>query len=465
MAIVKPDDFLQWDLSTLSQALKKGELSPVEVTEKTLERIHKVDKELNAYITILAEEALAEAKQAEKEITSGNIKGPLHGVPIALKDLVYTKGIKTTMGSDIYREFIPDYDAAVVERLKEAGAIIIGKLNTHQFAYSTTGDRSHHGPAKNPHDLSKMTGGSSSGSGAAVTASLCYGALGTDTGGSVRIPASFCGIVGMKPTFGQVSKYGTFPLCYTMDHIGPMTRTVKDNALMLNVLAAYDKRDPYSERKEKEDFTRFLDQGIEGTVIGVLSTTKYVNEEVRKSIDKAVETFKSLGAEIKMIDIPRLDEYLAAFRTILRSEAYAVHEQRLQDYPDQWDEEVKERLSTGAEEKATEYVRAQQIKLEAIREYDEILSTVDVLLTPTVPILPANIGERQIDVDGASVHISLLLNHFTGPTNLNGFPSISVPCGVSESGLPIGLQIVGKPFEEAKIYQFAAAFEGEYTKN
>lgn len=466
MSQTNTENFLNWDLSTLSEAIQARKVSPVEVTKKLIEKIEESNEDLNAYITVARDEAISEAKQAENEINNGETRGPLHGVPIAIKDIIYSKDIKTTMGSEIYKDFVPDEDATVIEKLREAGAIIIGKLNTHQFAFGATGDRSYFGAVKNPHDRTKMTGGSSSGSGAAVAASLCYGALGTDTGGSIRIPASFNGIVGMKPTFGLVSKNGSYPLNQSMDHIGPMTRTVKDNALMLNVLAGYDERDLYSIQKEPEDYTRLLNKDINGSVIGIPSSNNhpYVHDEIKKSIDEAIETFRSLGAEIKEIDFPHMDKILAAFRMTITSEAYSVHEEQLEEKFDLYDEELRNRLLTGKPITAPEYIRAQHTKQWAIAEYDKILSEVDVILTPTMPLLPADIDQRDIDINGTSVHISLLLNHFTGPINLIGFPAISVPCGFSQSKLPIGLQLIGKPFDEANLYRFAAAFEIQTNK-
>jgi aspartyl-tRNA(Asn)/glutamyl-tRNA(Gln) amidotransferase subunit A len=455
------DNVLLWNLAALSNAIGEKQVSPVEVTRQLLERIQQVDKKLNAFITVLSEEALAAASQAEKEIMSGNIKGPLHGIPVGLKDLIYTKGVKTTMGSEIYQDYVPDYDAAVVEKLKEAGAIIIGKLNTHQFAYGTTGDRSYYGPARNPYDTSRITGGSSSGSGAAVASGLCYAALGTDTGGSVRIPSSCCGIVGMKPTFGRVSKYGVFPLSWTLDHVGPMTRTVEDNAILLSVLSGYDERDPYSAQKDTEDFTRYLRQGIKGSVVGVPSSFYFekVEAEVNAKVQQAIEMLRDLGAEIRVIEIPDIEEISLAFQTTLRSEAYAVHEERLRNQPDKWDEEVKTRLLTGMEPMAYEYVQSQQIKYLAIEQFNQILKEVDVIVAPTIPILPTEINQREIDLNGSKEYVRGLLNRITGPTNLTGSPSLSIPCGLSDSGLPVGLQLIGRRFDEANLYRFGCAFE------
>jgi aspartyl-tRNA(Asn)/glutamyl-tRNA(Gln) amidotransferase subunit A len=457
------ENILSWSLATLAGAIGEKQVSPVEVTRRLLERIDQVDKRLNAFITVLSEEAIAAASQAEKEILSGNVRGPLHGIPIGLKDLIYTKGIRTTMGSEIYKDYVPTYDAAVVEKLKEAGAIVIGKLNTHQFAYGTTGDRSYFGAARNPYDTSRITGGSSSGSGASVASGLCYAALGTDTGGSVRIPSSCCGIVGMKPTFGRVSKYGVFPLSWTLDHVGPMTRTVEDNALLLNVLAGYDERDPYSAQKETEDFTRYLHKGIKGSVVGVPSSFYFekVEAEVYTQVQQAIETLRDLGAEIREIEIPHIQDISLAHQMTLKSEAYSVHEDRLRNNPEQWDEEVKSRLLTGLEPKAYEYVQSQQIKHLAVREFNQVLKEVDVIAAPSIPILPTEINQREIELNGSKEHVRLLLNRLAGPTNLNGFPSLSIPCGFSGSGWPIGLQLIGKSFDEANLYRFGNAFERE----
>ncbi|WP_245590455.1 amidase [Aneurinibacillus terranovensis] len=456
-------EVINWDLATLSDAIMDKVISPVEVTRQLLERIELVDKKLNSYITLLHDEALEAARQAEKEIIKGNIRGPLHGIPIGLKDLIYTKGVRTTMGSEIFQNYIPDYDAAVVEKLIEAGAVIVGKLNTHQFAYGPTGDRSFFGPVRNPHDPTRITGGSSSGSGAAVAASLCYAALGTDTGGSIRIPSSCCGIVGMKPTFGRVSKYGVFPLGWTLDHVGPMTRTIRDNAIMLSVLSGHDERDPYSSSKDSEDFSRYLQHGIKGSIIGIPKSFYFDNldEEVNTKVRQALETFRRLGARIRIVDIPNIEQVSWAHQITMKSEAYSIHEERLHTFPDQWDEEVKERLLSGKAIKASEYVNAQQIRYSSIQEFNKIFKEVEVIITPTIPILPTRISQREVNINGDLEPVRSTINRLTGPTNLIGIPSLSVPCGFSDSGLPIGLQLFGKPYDEANLYRFGYAFERE----
>src|ERR687893_1330045 len=267
-------------LAGLARDFWARRLSPVEVVKTLLERIE--SDETNAFVTVTAERALEEAARAEGEILAGRYKGPLHGIPVALKDIIYTRGVRTTMGSALHVDHVPDHSATVARKLEEAGSVLIGKTNTHEFAYGPTGDSSFFGPTRNPHDAGKITGGSSGGSGAAVAAGLCYGALGSDTGGSVRIPAALCGVVGMKPTFGRVSKAGVFPLSWTLDHVGPLTRTVEDNAMMLNVLAGHDPEDHYSVDRPTEDFTRYLRRGLRGVSIGLPRSFYFdhVEEEV-----------------------------------------------------------------------------------------------------------------------------------------------------------------------------------------
>ena len=458
-------DLLKLDMTTLSMKIKQKEISSKEVTCQLLKRIEKVNPLLNAFITIAGEKAIETAEQMEKEIASGHYRGPLHGIPIGLKDLIYTKGIRTTMGSMIYHDFIPDHDATVVETLKQAGAIMIGKLNTHEFAYGPTGDESFFGAVRNPYDRTKITGGSSSGSGAAVASGLCYGALGTDTGGSIRIPSSACGIVGMKPTFGRVSKIGVYPLGFTLDHVGPMTRTVRDNALLLGALAGYDPNDPYSVKQKEEDFTRYIGDSIRGKVVGVPSNFYFdlVEEEILCKIEQAIEVLKNLGTVIQRVEIPILSEVSWAQRKTLQSEAYAVHEKQMAAHKEKYQPGVLERLQESREAKGYEYVQAQQIRRKAKDSFQQIFKSVDVLVAPTLPILPPNIGQKEIKIKGKMEPIRSALLRLTGPANLTGLPSLSIPCGFSTSGMPIGLQFIGRPFHESVLYQFGAAFEREVS--
>lgn len=448
-------------LTALARAYREDRLSPVEVVRVLLGRIEA--DETGVFVTVTAERALEDAARAEEELRSGRDKGPLHGVPVGLKDLIYTKGILTTMGSAFFRDYAPDHSATVVQRLEEAGAVSIGKTNTHEFAYGPTGDRSFFGPTRNPHDAARITGGSSGGSGAAVAADLVYGALGSDTGGSIRIPSALCGVVGMKPTFGRVSKHGVFPLAWSLDHVGPITRTVEDNALMLSVLAGHDPEDPYSANLEEEDFTRGLQREVRGRRIGLPDAFyfEHVEAEVEERVREAAEVFASLGAETREVDIPNLWETLHAQRLTLAVEAYAVHEERLKTEPERFDDQGLERLLRGEGLEAHRYANAQQRRLHSRREFGRILQEVDVLLTPTVPIWATEIGQRETVIGDYEEAVYSALTRFTGPTNLNGLPSLSVPCGSTASGLPVGMQLIGRQFDEATLYNFGHAYEEE----
>ncbi len=455
------DEDLLRSLTDLARAFRERRLSPVEVVRTLLERIEAEDGDLNAFITVLPERALEEAARAEDEITAGRYRGPLHGIPLGLKDLIYTQGIRTTMGTAFFEDYVPGYSATVAKKLGEAGAVLIGKTNTHEFAYGPTGDRSYFGSTRNPYDTSRISGGSSAGSAAAVAANLLYGSLGSDTGGSVRIPSALCGVVGMKPTFGRVSKHGVFPLSWTLDHVGPLTRTVEDNALLLNALAGYDPKDPYAANRPPEDFTRDLHHGVRGGVVGVPQEFyfEHVEEEVGERVREAIEVFRSLGASVRIVGIPHLWETLGAQRLTLAADAYAVHEERLKSAPERFDEEVRKRLMDGERLRAYRYASAQQRKLESKDEFGEVLGQVDLLLTPTVPIAATLIDQREIDIGGYEETVRSAVTRLTGPTNLNGFPSLSVPCGSIASGLPVGMQLIGRPFDEATLYRFGHSYE------
>lgn len=455
----------EYTISELSTLIETKELSPVEVTTDFLNRIHMIDHKVNAFIEVLHEQAMKDAEVAEREIAEGRYRGKLHGIPIGLKDLVYTKGIRTTMGSPIYKDFIPEEDAFIVEKLKNSGAIIIGKLNTHQFAYGPTGDRSYFGPVKNPYDTSKMSGGSSSGSAAAVSTRMCLGAIGTDTSGSVRIPAAFCGIVGMKPTAGLVSKRGVYPLSSTLDHIGPMTKTVEDNALLLNAIAGYDFFD-YSSRELHfySNYDEGLKESIKGKIIGVPKNFYFENldEEIETAVAASINTFKKLGAEIIELEVPNVSEMIEAQQVILRSEAYAVHKKHLENPENEWDEEVRERLYTGKGTPADVYIEAQQLRIRSIYQFKQLFEKMDAMISPTTAILPPDIEQREINKGiFKNQHIRWPILRLTGHINLIGFPALSVPCGISANHLPISVQLIGNMFNEGILYQLGEALVNE----
>lgn len=367
------------------------------------------------------------------------------------------------MGSKVYADFIPRYDATVIRRLKRSGAVILGKTNTHEFAYGPTGDRSLLGPTRNPHDTRKISGGSSGGSGAAVASHLAFAAIGTDTGGSIRIPASANGIVGLKPTFGLVSRYGVFPLSYSLDHVGPMTKNVVDNGIVLNAIAGYDPDDPCSIRKTKEDYMRLIGSEIRGRTIGVSPYFfDHVEDEVLQAVHTAIDVFEKLGVRIRTVDLQaKMEAMTRAQQVVLQAEAYAVHERTVRDHKELLDQEVYERLLESKEVRGYEYVQAVQRRNAHVRSLNTVFEDIDVLLTPTLPILPPDIGQREVKIHQHAEHVRRALLRFTSPFNYTGHPSLSIPCGVAKNGLPIGCQLVAKYHHEAVLYQFAYAFERE----
>lgn len=436
-------------------------LSPVELTSAHLERIGRTDDRLNSFITLLADEALAEARNTESAILAGAYRGPLHGIPIALKDLYYTKGIRTTMGSRIMNDFVPNYDAAVTERFRDAGAALLGKLQMHEFALGVTSENPHHGPAHNPWDTARITGGSSGGSGSSVAAGQCMAALGSDTGGSIRIPSALCGIVGLKPTFGRVSRHGVFPLAHSLDTVGPMTRSVADAALVMNAVAGYDARDPSSANRPNEDFTALLGQGIDGLRVGVPQEYFYdvIDHEVRAAVWQAARAFEALGAHVEDCSIPALNDSIAISGAILLTEAAEVHLDNLRRRAADIGDDVRSRLEDGAVTPAITYIKAQRARTEFNRQIAAAMSAHDVLLAPAVPVGAPRIDASVVEVGGASESKLALMPRLTRPFNICGIPTVSVPCGFTSDGLPIGMQLAARHFEDALALQAAHAYE------
>lgn len=452
-------------LRSLGTLIQRREISPVETTEAVLDRVDKIDRQLNSFITLLRDQALDQARAAEQEIANGQYRGPLHGIPIALKDLYYTKGIRTTAGSKILSDFIPTYDATVVSRLQDAGAILIGKLNMHEFARGATNSSSLIGACYNPWDTLRVTGGSSGGSGAAVAAGLCYGALGSDTGGSIRIPAAFCGIVGLKPTYGRVSRHGVFPLSWSLDHVGPMTRTVTDAALMLQTIAGHDRQDPTTRAAVVPDYTAPLTEDIEGVRLGIPQEFYFeqLDSEVSESVRAAIQTLERAGAHTEEISLP-LSQYAgAAGRIISLTEAAEIHEPFLKTRLADYSPDVRAGFLTGQLILGKHYIKAQRLRSLIRQEMAAALQRVDALITPTVPIPAPRIGQTTIDIGQEHLETLWALSRLTRPANLTGFPAISVPCGFTQDGLPIGLQLTGRPFAEASILQIAYAYEQSTT--
>ncbi|WP_078409056.1 amidase [Priestia abyssalis] len=438
-------------ISSLSEYLKNKEVSPVELTAKLLERIEKIEPSLNAFITVLADDAMKEAERAEQELLAGNVRSPLHGVPIAIKDIFETKNRVTTAGSKIFEYWKPDRDAVVIQRLKEAGAIIIGKTNLHEFAMGATTENPHYGPTRNPWNLNKIPGGSSGGSAAAVAAGMCYGALGTDTGGSIRLPAAICGIVGLKPTYDLVSRKGCVPLSWTFDHIGPMTRTVEDSAIMLRVLAEQD-------QLRKTDISMdFNKEQIKGVRIGIVHEYFFeqMDHEMKEIVEQAIRKLSELGAEIVEINLSGIAEALEAQKMISKSEAYSFHESMFTKYPEMYGDDSNIRLSSGRAVTASEYLHAQKVRKQFIQSTLEAMSECDVMLTPTNTIIPYDIGTI-----GPEQSIPNIFNLGRTPIgNFLGFPALNVPCGFTREQLPVGMQLIGKPYSEGLLLEVGHVYE------
>jgi aspartyl-tRNA(Asn)/glutamyl-tRNA(Gln) amidotransferase subunit A len=452
-------------LRSLGTLMQRQELSPVEATETVLDRVEKFDRQLNSFITMLRDQAMAQARAAEREIQDGHYRGPLHGVPVAVKDLYYTKGIRTTAGSKILSDFIPTYDATVVAKLQDAGAILIGKLNMHEFARGATNSSSLIGGCYNPWDTLRVTGGSSGGSGAALAAGLCYGALGSDTGGSIRIPAAFCGVVGLKPTYGRVSRHGVFPLSWSLDHVGPMTRTVADAALMLQVIAGHDRHDPTTRTAVVPDYTASLTGDIEGARLGIPQEFYFeqLDAEVADSVRAAVQTLERAGARVEEVSLPLSKYAAAAGRIISLTESAEIHEKFLKTRFADYSPDVRAGFVVGQLILGKHYMKAQRLRSLIRQEMAAVLRRVDALVTPTVPIAAPRTGQATVEIGAERVETMWALSRLTRPANLTGFPAISVPCGFTQGGLPIGLQLIGRPFAEATILQIAHTYEQETT--
>lgn len=448
-------------IGELSRLIAKKQISPVDVVKSLLERIDRLDKRLNAYITVLREESLEAARKAEQAIAAGNRIGPLHGIPIALKDLCYTKGVRTTAGSKVLADFVPGYDCTLVERFHEAGAIILGKANLHEFALGATNENPHYGNALNPWDTGRITGGSSGGSAAAVAASLASGAIGSDTGGSIRIPSSLCGIVGLKPTFGRVSKYGVLDLCWSLDHVGPMTRTVEDAAMILQATAGYDPNDPSTSRLPVPNYTRSLRKGVQGLRVGLPSQYFFeeLNPDVSAAVNEALNVLRGLGAADSQVSLPHASLGPRVTWTIISGEAASVHRKWLNERAADYGSDVRARLELAQFTLATQYIQAQRVRRLIRDDFQKAFRQVDVIVTPSTPITAPKVGERQVLLAGRLVTELTGLGRFASPINGAGLPALTLPCGFTSAGLPIGLQIIGRPFDEATVLRAAYAYE------
>jgi aspartyl-tRNA(Asn)/glutamyl-tRNA(Gln) amidotransferase subunit A len=454
------DDLCELEISALAALLRGRQVSPVELTEAYLERIERLDPSLSSYIRVMPDQARAAARQAEQEIGEGRWRGPLHGVPLGVKDLFDVAGVPTTMGSIILRDNVPEADATVVSRLKAAGAVILGKHNLHEFAFGITSENPHFGAVHNPWSLDRVPGGSSGGTAAAVAAGLCAGGLGSDTGASIRAPASFCGVVGLKPTYGRVSRTGALPLAWSLDHVGPLARSVADCAILLQAIAGYDARDQASATNPVPDFSADLERGLAGLRVGVPREYFFdiVEPDVERLVREAVGTLERLGARVDEVSLPHVRHAQVAGNVIMSSEAAAWHCTWLRERPHDYGPDVLRRIRGGLLVHATEYLHSQQMRALIQQDFAHAFERADVVVSPTVPLVAPPIGRTFEPGGPLNVAPRAVANRTTVPCNLTGMPAISVPCGFAQ-GLPVGLQIMGAAFAEPVVLRVAAAYE------
>ena len=470
------DEVADLPLAELAKMIQSGELTSKGLVEIYLNRIQKYDgtKGLNAYITVAADSALKQAEKLDQMAKSGKFKGPLHGLPIAVKDNLDTKDMRTTGGSKILAQWKPGQDAHVVQKLKDAGAIILGKTNMHEFAFGITTNNTNYGPARNPYDRSRIPGGSSGGSGVATAAALCSGAIGTDTGGSVRIPAALCGVVGMKPTLGRVGRGGLMYLSFTRDVIGPITRSVPDAALILGAISGPDIRDPESSSTQVPDYLSSLKDGVSGKTFGIPRKLFFedIDPDTGKTMEDAIVVIKDLGGKVRDVEIKHMDIATPTGFTIVLAECIYLIEDYFQavdpqatieKYADQFGLDVKPPIVGSKEKPVPGYVYAKAVRKDRnlmIKGFQEGMTGVDALIMPTTPLPACKIGDdKDTELNGKKVDTFLTYIRNCDPVSVVGYPAITIPAGFSREGLPIGLQIVAKPWEEGKLFGIAASFE------
>lgn len=448
-------------IAQVARLLRARRLSPVELTRAVLERIERQQPRLNAFITVTADLAMRQAAAAEKEIMRGRWRGALHGIPVCVKDLFHVKGVRTTAGSRILADFVADETAVAVERLLNAGAVLVGKTNLHEFAYGPTNLNPHYGDVRNPWNPERMSGGSSGGSAAAVAAGLALAALGTDTGGSIRIPAAACGCVGLKPTYGRVPLSGVIPLAASLDHAGPLCRCVQDAAIVLGAIAGADPGDPWSCGRPGENFSRELRRGLRGIRVGVPRQyfCERVQADVMRRVRGAVAVLSAEGASVREVDLEMMDETARLATVITHAEAILYHWRWLQTRPRDYGPDVRLRLEGGGTSSAAEYLQAQERRRAYAHAMDKVLERVDLLAVPALPVAAPRLDEASVRIGRRSEDTRLTLLRFTRPANLAGLPAISLPCGFTAENLPVGLQLIGRRLGERTLLRAAYAFE------
>jgi aspartyl-tRNA(Asn)/glutamyl-tRNA(Gln) amidotransferase subunit A len=445
-------------ISEAAQLISHGELSPVALTQACLERIERLDSRLNTFITLTSELALEQARQVEVEIARGEYRGALHGIPVALKDLYETLGIRTTAGSLFFKDHLPQADAAAVQKLNQAGAVLLGKLNLHEIALGLTNENPHFGACRNPWDTERITGGSSGGSAAALAAGLCLGSLGSDTGGSIRVPAAMCGVVGLKPTRGRVSLRGVIPLSRNLDHAGPMARCVRDAALLLQAIAGYDPHDPYSRDMPVDDYVIGLDGGVQNWRIALADDAYFQEADagIREAVDAAAALLRRLGAQVEPVAIPGFEQAALANSLMVTADGAAFHQERLLAAPENFGADVRERLLNGAAHELEDYIAARRTQAVFKRQMELFFDQYDLLLLPAVPVVAPPLQRDH------AVQRARQLTRYTSAFDLSGLPALVLPCGFVQEGavhLPVGLQMVSRPWDEARLLRGAYAYE------
>ena len=454
-------DLLKSDLNELACLIAQKEVSPLELTQAVIQRIEAVNPKINAFLTVIADEALEAAHQAEADLLKGNYRGLLHGIPYGAKDLLCTKGIRTTCGSKILHDNVSGMDATVVAKMRSAGAILVGKTHLHEFAFGVTNHNVHYGPARNPWDLKRITGGSSGGSAAAVSAGCVPMALGSDTGGSIRIPAALCGLVGLKPTYGRVSKFGVYPLADSMDHVGPLTRTVADAAAVLQAIAGLDSQDATTVDRPVADFTQGLNGDLNGLRIGLPQDleTEPIDPEIKSAVTIAVKVFEAMGAIVEPVEITGMERSAAMALLHLQAEAGFALAPFYKTHADQMDPMVKERVDEAHQIKAVDFLEAALYRQKVVRRLTEAFEKIDLLLTPATAICASQIVDETVLIQGKKVPVGAAVTRYSRIYNFTGQPALVLPCGLSEQGLPIGMQLVGRLWEEALVLKAAHLYQ------
>lgn len=444
-------------ITDAAKRIQNRELSPVELVQSVLDRIDEVEQRLNAFVVTTGEQALEAAQQAEKEIADGGYRGPLHGIPVGIKDLYDVAGVPTTSSSDVRSDYLPTEDAESVSMLRAAGAVIVGKTHTHEFAYGVTTPKT-----RNPWNTDHVPGGSSGGSGAAVASGEALMAMGSDTGGSIRIPASVCGTVGLKPTYGRISRSGVTSLCWSLDHVGPLTRNVRDAGLVLNALAGFDARDPATVKEPIPDYTAGIDKGLAGLTLGVPTNYFFddIDPEVESTVRQAISVLEAQGARLREVEIPYAQQMMAVEFGLCVPEASAYHQSMLRERSEHYTDDVRVLLEAGEVVLATQYIKALRVRTLVKQAFQRAFDGLDAIVCPTLPATAAKVDQPAFSFPSGvqkSV-IDAYVGH-SAPANVTGLPALSVPCGFDSTGLPVGLQIIGRPFDEAGVLRVGQAYE------